>query len=301
VKHLRRQRRSLVTRWLALACGALLGCGGQAGDRTSVGTGDDGLSATASLPAPAAQGPTVTQPAATEPSLPEASSSSAAGGGSGGGAGSSGSVPVTISDACTVPDDRTQSDFVVMTFANETSETLYLASTNPHCGAWPAYVELSQNGSAVDIYGGDCVPYCSRFRDLDYQTAEAEVAGCAGPTPCPTPFRAIPPGQQIYQMVFPWQDTHYALPSSCVSGATEASVECVALRDLPDATYSLRATAYRGISCGDAGCTCERTGMLDWCTASDGAQQPQGTDVALHADAVLQLGSPVRAATLVFR
>jgi hypothetical protein len=271
-----------------------LGCGGQAGDVTLPASSDNGVNVS---PSSALSPPLAVSEPEPEPVAPAPSDAppSVASGGAGGG-----TALGSTSPECAPSEEFPRNDFVVMTFENRTGETLYLASTNSHCGAWPAFVEFSQNASAVDLYGGDCVPYCSGVADSGYQSAMAQVAGCAGPTPCPTPFRAIAPGQQIAQFVFPWQDTHHELPSNCARDAGDARIECLTMRNLAPGSYALRATAYRNISCGDVSCDCDPNRSPDWCIHPDGTEQPRGMGVALYADATLELGSPPGAATLAF-
>jgi hypothetical protein len=256
-----------------------------------VAAGDEGLSAHVSaLPSAAGLPEAASLP---PPSLSETQASSGAGGSWGESTSSSGVD-------CRTSDELPQSDFVIMSFVNETAETLYLASTNSHCGAWPAFVEFSQNGAALDLYGGDCVPYCSQFDYLDYQSATELVADCAGPIPCPTPVRVMAPGQTIYQSVFPWQGIHHTLPGSCARGATEPQVECITTRNLPSGSYALRATAYRALDCGNASCNCNPDPGPGGCNDPTMTQSPRGSGEALQAEAVLQLGSPAGAATFTF-
>jgi hypothetical protein len=240
---------------VVLVCVALFGCGGHA---NNAATGSEESSSRAATSAPESGSPSMLS------TLPqEAQPGAFAGHAGAGGAGIGGSPSDQVGSECVPDDEFTLSDFVVMSFVNDTSATLYLASTNAHCGAWPAFVEFSRDGAGVDLYVGDCVP-----------------------DPCPTPFRAVAPGESVYQFVFPWRDTHYELRGSCIWEGTEMSVACNTTSDLPDGTYSLRATAYRELDCGDS-CNCDRNGMLDWCTSPDGTQ-PRGVGVAIHADAVLE-------------
>lgn len=192
---------------------------------------------------------------------------------------------------CSVAESYPGSDFVVMQFENQTSDTLYLASTNPHCGAWPAFVDFTRDGVLVDIHGGDCLPYCSR---LIGDSGNPGTSDCAGPVPCPTPFQLIPPGGTITQFVFPWSDEHHELPGSCVSDEGRDTVSCVTVRDLPAVTYSLRATAYRALSCGTSACLCDESASPPWCVSPEGTPQPRGEGAPVIAQASVDLSSPVR-------
>jgi hypothetical protein len=60
---------------------------------------------------------------------------------------------------------------------------------------------------------------------------------------------------------------------------------------LAPGTYSLRATAYSGISCNGGRSSCEWPQMLDWCLDPGATHQPVSCGAPLTAEDTLDLGS----------
>src|SRR4051812_29956351 len=157
----------------AASCIALPGCGGNAADAVGGASADQqAVSHTAISPqAPVAEA--IPLPAST---APEALACGGSGSSSGQGGVSSASV-ASVSSDCSSFAASLLGNFVSMDFRNDTAQTIYLASTNAHCGAWPAFVEFSQNAAPVELYVGDCLPDCGRLIESGYRGEGVNTAG----------------------------------------------------------------------------------------------------------------------------